>query len=480
MVIDPLKYVEAVSGEPYGEYKIVPPSLDDVERRLIDVMVDVFSGRRSLHDADLSFLGGSERDFVVLLRDFLKGVRPRPLHGREELNRMIEDLSESLSVIGIKEPFVAVSSVFHGFGLGDLEFPLYDGEVEEIEVNGSRSTFVYHRKLGYLEAKLSFDLSSVVRRLRRISSSPSTILDVKLPDGERANVVLPPLSEGGPSITIRRFSRRFYNLLSLVRQGTLTPELLAYLWLLLEGMGVLPHNLIVAGNTGGGKTTTLNALLDLVPFSERIITIEDTRELSLVHPNVVHLVAEDGSLDSLLRTALRMRPDRIVVGEVRGPEAETLLAAMNVGHSGYGTLHANSARDVIRKLTTPPMGVPSPMLGVLNLVLVQHRMRVPGRGVIRRVVSVAEVVPAEGGVSLSEVFRWDPKTDTIKRTAVPSSLLDRMTESLGLSKKDLLSELKNRERVVHFALSQKMDRPRFLSLINTYYHHPEKVLKVVE
>ena len=475
-----MKYVRAVPGEPYGEYKVTPPPLDDVENRLIDVMIDVFSGKCSLHDTDLSFLGESREDFIVLLRDFLKGIKPRPLYRREELDQMISDLIDSLVIIGVKEPFVAIKSVFHGFGLGDLEFPLYDEDIEEVEVNGSKSTFVYHRHLGYLEAKLSFDINSLVRRIRRLSSSSSPIIDVKLPDGERANVVLPPFSEGGPSVTIRRFNRRFYNLVSLLKRNTLTPELLAYLWLLIEGMGVLPHNLIVAGNTGGGKTTTLNALLDLIPFSERIITIEDTRELSLVHPNTVHLVAEDGNLDLLLRTALRMRPDRIVVGEVRGKEAETLLAAMNVGHSGYGTLHANSARDVIRKLTTPPMDVPPPMLGVLNLIVVQHRMRVPEKGVIRRVVSVAEVIPSEGGVSLSEVFRWDPKGDVIRRTSVPSSLLDRMSESLGLSKKDLLSELKIREKILRFALSQNMDRPRLISLVNTYYHHPERVLRVIE
>ena len=255
--------------------------------------------------------------------------------------------------------------------------------------------------------------------------------------------------------------------MDIIEKGTISPTAAAYLWLAIDGLGASPFNLIVAGNTGGGKTTTLNALLDLVPLSERIITIEDTRELSLLHRNWVPLVRDrNTTMDDLLRNALRMRPDRIVVGEVRGPEAETLLTAMNVGHSGMGTLHANSARDTIRRLTSPPMEVPQAMIPVINIIIVQHRLRLEGKGVVRRVVEICEVFPGETNVSLSQIYKWDPSKDLLQPTGIPSRLLDQLSDYLHIPKRNLLSELKRREKIITEAVRKKLSRKEFFYMIN--------------
>ncbi|NPA86696.1 MAG: CpaF family protein [Candidatus Diapherotrites archaeon] len=476
MALDPLAYAKILEGKPYGSYAILAPDLSEEEKKLLEALTLVLSGKKSLNQLDLSFLGEKREDFVTLVRESILKIPPRKLYSPQELLAIAEDLHEDLKVIGFEEPFISIKAVYDGLGLGDLEFPLYDPSIEEILVNGRKSTFLYHGELGYLEGELNFDLREVARRLLRYLGKGSSLIDGHLPDGSRINVVLEPVSDVGTSITIRKFKRRRLSLLDIIKRGTMSTELAAYLWLLIEGMGVVPHNLIVAGNTGGGKTTTLNALLDLVPLNERIISIEDTRELSLLHPNWVPLSKEydDVALEDLLINALRMRPDRIVVGEVRGREAETLLAAMNVGHAGMGTIHANSARDSIRRLTSPPMEVPREMLPVLNLVLVQHRIRTP-KGYVRRVTEVAEIAPLEGGVNIARTFVWDPSTDEIKRTEIPSALIDKMSEYLSLSKKKIQEELRRRQKIIEYALKENLDRLKFISLVNSYYLNPSGV-----
>lgn len=473
-----MNYVAVLEGTPYGRYVIRSPELSEKEERLLHLLRSVLSGEKSLNQVDLSFLGEYREDFVTLIRDDLRRVPPRRFFTTKELVSVAESFFEDLKLVGIKNPYIALKAVFDAYGLGDIEFPLSDPDVEEILINGTKNpTFVYHSDHGYLEAQLDFDLRRVTRKLLHYFGRPAShIVDGHLPDGSRVNVVLEPISEAGTAISIRKFRRMRMTLLDIIKNGTMSVDVAAYLWLLLEGMGVIPHNLIVSGNTGGGKTTTLNALLDLVPFTERIITIEDTRELNLLHPNWVALTKEydDVELRDLLIGALRMRPDRIVVGEVRGPEAETLLAAMNVGHSGMGTLHANSARDTLRRLSSPPMNVPEEMLPVLNVIVVQHRLRLPGKGTIRRVTEVVELAPLEGSVNTAVIFRWDPSSDRIQRTDIPSVLIDRMSEYLHTSKGKIAKELDRRRRLLTYALKANLDRVKFVSLVNSYYVDPNR------
>ena len=310
------------------------------------------------------------------------------------------------------------------FGLGPLEALLGDPAVDEILVNGvgpARPVWVERR--GRLEATgVAFagedELRHVIERIlaplgRRVDEA-EPLCDARLPDGSRVNVVLPPLAVDGPVLTIRRFRPRGFSADDLVELGTWTAPLRELL-----GQAVRSRlNVLVSGGTGSGKTTTLNALSAFVPDGERVVTIEDTAELRLQRPHVVRLEARPASVEGrgevtirrLVRNALRMRPDRIVVGEVRGPEALDMLGAMSSGHDGsLCTVHAGSPEEALRRLETLALmaGVGLPHAAVREQVasaidLVVHQARLADGA--RQVVGVAEVVRVAGGPATREIY----------------------------------------------------------------------------
>jgi pilus assembly protein CpaF len=309
------------------------------------------------------------------------------------------------------------------FGLGPLEPLLRDPAVDEVMVNGPRAVFV--ERAGRVEpAAVTFgseaELRHVIERIlaplgRRVDEA-SPLADARLPDGSRVNVIIPPLSLDGPILTVRRFRRRGFTAGELVEQGTLTEALRAFLAGAVRGR----VNLLISGGTGSGKTTTLNALSAFIPAGERIVTIEDAAELRLQQPHVVRLEARPANLEgrgevpirALVRNALRMRPDRIVVGEVRGAEALDMLSAMTTGHEGsLSTIHAGSPEEALRRLETlalmadvalPLAAVREQVAGAIDLVVHQAR----GRDGERRVVEVAEVVRLAGGPATRELYAW--------------------------------------------------------------------------
>jgi pilus assembly protein CpaF len=310
------------------------------------------------------------------------------------------------------------------FGLGPLEPLLADPAVDEILVNGvGPDRAVWVERQGRLEATSVWfasedDLRHAIERVlaplgRRVDEA-EPLCDARLPDGSRVNVVLPPLAVDGPVLTIRRFRPRGFSADDLVALGTWTAPLRELL-----GQAVRSRlNLLVSGGTGSGKTTTLNALSGFVPDGERVVTIEDTAELRLQRPHVVRLEARPASVEGrgevtirrLVRNALRMRPDRIVVGEVRGPEALDMLGAMSSGHDGsLCTVHAGSPEEALRRLETLALmaGVGLPHAAVREQVasavdLVVHQARLADGA--RQVVAVAEVVRVAGGPATREIY----------------------------------------------------------------------------
>jgi pilus assembly protein CpaF len=307
-------------------------------------------------------------------------------------------------------------------GLGPLEPLLSDPAVDEVMVNGPEAVYVERR--GRVEPTgVSFageeELMQAIERIlaplgRRVDEA-SPLCDARLADGSRVNVVIPPLSLSGPCLTVRRFRREGFSLRDLVAGETLPPELAELLALCVSARA----SVLVSGGTGSGKTTTLNALSGAIPGEERIVTIEDAAELRLRQRHVVRLEARPANLEGsgevtirqLVRNALRMRPDRIVVGEVRGAEALDMLQALNTGHDGsLTTVHANSPADALRRLETLALmaGVGLPHAAVRDQVasaldLVVHQARLPGGA--RAVESVTEVVRVAGGAGVRELYR---------------------------------------------------------------------------
>jgi pilus assembly protein CpaF len=307
-------------------------------------------------------------------------------------------------------------------GLGPLEPLLSDPLVDEVMVNGPDAVYVERR--GRLErsaavfgseAELLHAIERILAPLGRRVDEAAPLCDARLADGSRVNVVIPPLSLSGPLLTIRRFRREGFSLRELRAGGTLPRELAEFLALCVAARA----SLLVSGGTGSGKTTTLNALSGAIPGEERIVTIEDAAELRLRQRHVVRLEARPANLEGrgevtirqLVRNALRMRPDRIVVGEVRGPEALDMLQALNTGHDGsLTTVHANSPADALRRVETLALmaGVGLPHTAVREQVtsaldLVVHQARLPDGS--RAVESVTEVVRVAGGTGTRELYR---------------------------------------------------------------------------
>jgi pilus assembly protein CpaF len=306
-------------------------------------------------------------------------------------------------------------------GLGPLEPLLADPTVDEVMVNGDGE--VYVERAGRVAAanvafagsdELMHAIERILAPLGRRVDEASPLCDARLPDGSRVNVVIPPLSVDGPCLTIRRFRRGGFSLADLVENRTLPAVLAQYLTGAVERRATI----LVSGGTGCGKTTTLNALSGAIPAGERIVTIEDAAELRLRQPHVVRLEARPPSVEGrgevtirqLVRNALRMRPDRIVVGEVRGAEALDMLMALNTGHEGsLSTVHANSPEEALRRIEVLALmaGVGLPHAAVREQVadafdLVVHQERRAGGD--RRITAVAEVVRVAGGAGTREVF----------------------------------------------------------------------------
>ena len=326
-----------------------------------------------------------------------------------------------------------VQSVLHELvGLGPLEPLLEDESVTEIMVNGPAQ--VYVERGGRLtltdvcfddEAHLRRIIERILAPLGRRADESSPMADARLADGSRINIILPPLSVHGPILTIRKFAKTPLLVSDLIRLGTLNETAADFL----RGGVEKRLNILVSGGTGSGKTTTLNALSSFIPAEERIVTIEDAAELQLQQAHVVTLESRPPNLEGrgeitirqLVRNALRMRPDRLLLGEVRGGEALDLLQALNTGHDGsLSTIHANSPRDALSRLETLTLmaGADLPLRAVREQVvsavqLVVQQQRLPNGS--RRVTHLSEVtgIDGSGSIVVTDLFHWEPDLEAL-------------------------------------------------------------------
>jgi pilus assembly protein CpaF len=354
---------------------------------------------------------------------------------RQELAERVRDLldrrGEILTEAQIRHLQRAVLDRM--LGMGPLQPLLDDPTITEIMVNDPQHVFI-ERDGRIIPAGITFrdeaHLRHIIDRIvaplgRRIDES-SPLVDARLPDGSRVNAIIPPLALRGPALTIRKFSREPFTLARLVELGTINQEMAAFL----EALVRRRRSLIISGGTGSGKTTTLNALSLCIPRGERLITIEDSAELRLEHPDLVSLEARPPNIEgkgeitirTLVRNALRMRPDRIIVGEVRGGEAFDMLQAMNTGHRGsLTTLHANSPRDALVRLESmvlmagfdmPVSAIRRMIAGAVEIVAQQDRLA-DGRRVM---TAITELQSPDGvELQLRPIFLWDDQAKVHRR-----------------------------------------------------------------
>ncbi len=347
-----------------------------------------------------------------------------------EIRRILESMvmTESLPLSRLDRERLVTEIQDEAFGLGPIECLLKDPAVTDVLVNSSTQVYVERRgKLQKVDVRFRDDahllqiIDRIVTRVGRRIDESSPMVDARLPDGSRVNAIIPPLALDGPVLSIRRFGTNPLTMRDLVQFHTVPSEVVDVLALCVQAR----LNILVSGGTGAGKTTLLNCLSTFIPEGERIVTIEDSAELKLQQDHVVRMetrppnVEDRGAITQrdLLRNALRMRPDRIIVGEVRGAEALDMLQAMNTGHEGsLSTIHANSGRDALSRLETMMLlsaaNVPQPVLraqiaSAIDLVIQLSRLSDGSR----RLIEVSEISGMEGDVvTMQTIFRFDQKT----------------------------------------------------------------------
>jgi pilus assembly protein CpaF len=383
------------------------------------------------------------------------GITDKELQGLVQPH-LRELLAEEQSPLSAQEKAQIIQSIGDSvMGLGPLEPFLRDAEVTEVMVNGPDSIYVERGgKLYWSGARfysvdqLRHTIDKIVAKVGRRVDESSPYVDARLPDGSRVNAIIPPLAIDGPTLTIRKFAVDPYEAEDLISFGTLSDPVARFLHACVQGR----MNILVSGGTGAGKTTTLNVLSSFLPEDERIITIEDAAELRLQQPHVVRLESRPPNIEGrgevairdLVRNALRMRPDRIVVGEVRGGEALDMLQAMNTGHDGsISTIHANSPRDVLTRLETMTLmsgmelsirAVREQVSAAIDLIIHQSRLK----DGTRRFTHITEVVGMEGEmITTQDIFLFDFKAGIdehgkflghLKPTGIRPHFIDKLND----------------------------------------------------
>ncbi|MEG9194369.1 MAG: type II/IV secretion system ATPase subunit [Candidatus Methanoglobus sp.] len=373
---------------------------------------------------------------------------------------------------------------------------MFDPNIEDISCNGYKvPIYIFHRKYTNLRTNIVFEdedeldsfVINLAQKCGKHLSIAEPMVDATMPDGSRIQLTLArEVTDHGSTFTIRKFREEPVTPVDLIAWKTFSAEQMAYLWLCIENK----KSLIFAGGTASGKTTSMNAVSLFIPRRAKIVTIEDTRELTLPHENWIPGVTRDafhgekGKIDmyDLLRAALRQRPEYILVGEVRGREALTLFQAMTTGHTTYSTLHADSVSGAIHRLENPPIEVPRAMLEALNIISVQAQTYVNDRRV-RRNMEIAEIVgldPHTKMLRTSTVFQWDSVKDEHVMVGT-SRALEEIRRHRGWSVTELNQELERRRRVLEFMVSHNIrDFKSVSNVIHAYQISPERALRLLE
>lgn len=498
-------YASIFEGFPFPHYEVAAQNFSEEESKAQSLLTDMILGKVSAEEAEAKLSKLFSRGFMDRFREQVI----KPLAYNDSLERLMKDddyNAVKLSLITILQEFskakaapaLADSILSNSVGYGRLAPLIGDESLEEIMVNGHEtSVFVFHRQYGHCRTNVSFSdkkelesiLLKIARTVGKTLDADHPMVDARLPDGNRANATFSFVTPFGSTLTIRKFRSNPISIIDLIKTNTMSSELVAFLWVMVDGLNIEPMNIIVSGGTGSGKTTTLNALAAFIRFNDRIVSIEDTLELQFgSRQNIVQMEArpkfkgqEGVSMDDLLKNAMRMRPDRVIVGEVRGEETQTLFVAMDTGHKGImGTLHSNSAKELILRLKAEPMSVPEAMIPLLNLILIQYRIYVKGKGIQRRVLSLTEVTSMENKPLLNTIYEWDRKLDSIKRTDVPMNVIDVLAEKTVRQKKDVEREIFVRKKILDWMLANNIHlQAEVEQVIQHYYYNPDAVLAKV-
>lgn len=385
--------------------------------------------------------------------------------------------------------FLKTYLVAKALGLGSIELLMNDPLLEEIVVNDADDpVWVYHKHHGWLKTTISLEdeeqikhYSAIIgRRVGRQITVLEPLLDAHLNEGDRVNATLSPISTKGNTITIRKFSRDPWTITKFIRSKTMSADAAALVWLAMQ----YELSALIVGGTASGKTSALNVLANFFPPNQRIISIEDTREIRL--PSFLHWVPMNTrlpnaegkgeiSMGHLLINSLRMRPDRILVGEIRRQtEAETLFEAIHTGHSVYATFHANNAQEAVERLTNPPINVPKIMLPAISLIIVQFRNRRSGT---RRTFQIAEILPDS---TPNILMQYDNKKDKLVNKNKSKQLFASIKLYTGMSDAEIHKDIKEKISVLNYLEKQDITSVDGVGrIIAEYYTNKKELMSFV-
>ena len=470
----PFGFVGIALDEEAGKlrYLTLEPTLTEEEQEILTRLKGILIERM---DIPLSVLK-DEESMEAYLRDQIQRAFRR-------FKRQVAKESEDKYIYYLKRDFL---------GYGKIDLLMLDPNIEDISCNGlDTPLYIWHRNHESIPTNISYEspaeLDAIVTRLaykagRQISVA-RPILEGTLPEGYRVHLTLDEVSTRGDTFTIRKFRHNPYTIVDLIRFGTVSASIAAYLWVLVDNL----RSVMISGATASGKTTLLNSVCMFVRPEMKVVTIEEVRELRL-HENWIPMVprpsfqpgVDEVTLFDLLRSALRQRPDYIIVGEVRGEEAYTLFQSIATGHGGLCTIHSDTVDSVIKRLLTEPMNIPPLMFPLMNVVLQIRRVKV-GDAVVRRATSVTEItgVTRDGVVETQERFTWNPEYDRydyIEPHGDEEDCFSQISKTRHIRLEQLFKEHERRETIISWMVNRGINTyDEVAKVVRNYYVNPDEV-----
>jgi len=486
-------HIEYIRQEGALVYSVAEPALSDEEASALRIIENAFE---KLVSTNVELIDAAQRE--IYLHDRFYSL----MH---IFGLKLTDTQKQRMFFHLKKNYL---------GYGRIDTLMKDKYIEDISCNGSNmNIYVQHRTYGSIRTNVQFaevELNNFVLKLAQVSGRHVSLLqpirDLTLPDGSRANITLGgEVTKRGSTFTIRKFRANPISSIELMDYGSIDAQQLAYTWILME----YKRSILVSGGTATGKTTFLNVLCSFIPPEYKIVSIEDTAELNLMHPNWIQSITRSGfgtsessggssgisglgggsskspgdiSLYDLLVAALRQRPEFIIVGEVRGGEAFTLFQAIAVGHAALGTIHAGSMDELLARVESNPMNVPRSLLSNLDLVIFPMHIK-KGERSMRRISNIVEILELDrdkGDLITNTVFKWVPEVDEFKWQG-RSFLFDKIRDTHGVSKEKLQQELEDRTRFINWMQKTHIrDYHTVTQMVQQYYRDKEEVMKMME
>ncbi len=475
--------------------------IDAYELNVNDIVVDVSIAVREeepvpVYTISITNISDTTKIILEKIRDEFVAEGTKALSEEETLSDVQEQFKEKILKLlakyfpnaDRKTMDMLINYILQqNIGLGNLDILLKDTNLEEVAVNSAKEpVWVYHRRYGWLKTNVLVPSESRIRHYSTIIGRDvgkeitilNPLMDAHLKTGDRVNATLAPISSRGNTITIRKFAVKPWTITDFIIEKTISYEGAALLWMAVQN----ELSVIVSGGTASGKTSMLNVISNFFPPNQRIISVEDTRELVL--PKILHWVPMETRLSNpegkggiemldLITNSLRMRPDRIIVGEIRRKkEAEVLFEAMHTGHSVYGTLHANNAKETINRLTNPPIDLPKQILSALSLIIVQHINRRTGR---RRTLQIAEILPNGDSRVLMQL---NPIRDTLDIVNEPLAIIETLNLYTGLSKSEIYADIESKISILKWMVSRNISDVNKIGLIMSKYYRNKPFMQL--